>query len=182
MALEVPAPVREKLSALVSSLRALDSRPQWVRTENLHVTLKFIGEAPEAKLGAIGEALAEINSESAVELTFRGLGFFPNGKRPRVQWAGIEATPNLKQLAYEMELRLEKAGIRREAREFSPHLTLARFEPPGISETLRSAIAARANEQFGSLRTNQFHLIESKLKPAGAEYTALQSFAFASEA
>jgi len=182
VALEVPAHVRENLSKLVKSLRATDARPRWVRTENLHLTLKFIGEIPEAKLGAIREALAEIKSDSAAELRFRGLGFFPNEKRPRVFWAGIEATPNLKVLAAEIESRLEKAGVAREKREFSPHLTLARFEPAGLPEKLRFAIAAHATEEFGSLRTHQFHLIQSKLKPAGAEYTALQSFAFAAEA
>jgi 2'-5' RNA ligase len=182
VALEVPAAVRKKLSGLVQSLRAIDSRPKWVRTDNLHLTLKFIGEVPEAKLATIRNSLAGVRSASAAELTFRGLGFFPDEKRPRVFWAGIEAKPNVRELAAEIEQRLEKQGIPREQRNFSPHLTLARFQPPGLPDKLRSAIAVHASEEFGSMRTNQFHLIESKLKPAGAEYTTLQSFPFAGEA
>jgi 2'-5' RNA ligase len=181
-ALEVPADIRTNLEKLVNSLREIDSRPKWVRMVNLHVTLKFIGEVPEAKLDAIRAALAEVKSASAVELTFRGLGFFPNEQRPRVFWAGIDASPNLKEIGKEIEAVLEKAGIPRESREFSPHLTLARFEPGRVSEELRAAIENRAKEQFGQFRINRFQLMESKLKPAGAEHTALQSFAFDSEA
>jgi RNA 2',3'-cyclic 3'-phosphodiesterase len=181
-ALETPAEIREKLSELVKALRAVDTRPKWVRMQNLHVTLKFIGEVPEAKLGEIREALAEVKMDQAVEFTFRGLGFFPQEKSPRVLWVGIIASPNLQDLAKEIELRLEKVKVPRDTREFSPHLTLARFEAEGLSEKLRSAIAAHAREEFGSHRTNQFHLVESKLNPAGAEYTALESFTFAAEA
>jgi 2'-5' RNA ligase len=150
-----------------------------VRPENLHVTLKFIGEVPEAKLNAIRNALAGVRSDESVRIDFRGLGFFPNEKHPRVFWAGIEASPNLKILAAGIEQATGKLGIPREKRAFSPHLTLARFEPPRLAEQLRAAIQEHAGRDFGSLRTSQFHLIESKLKPSGAEYTTVKSFPFA---
>ena len=82
-------------------------------------------------------------------------------------------------LAADIETAMEKVGIPREKRVFSPHLTLARFEPPKLSERLRSAMQECAAREFGSLRTHQFHLIQSKLKPSGAEYTTLESFPFA---
>jgi 2'-5' RNA ligase len=178
VALEIPSAVRENLAALLKSLRAASPQTRWVRPENLHVTLKFIGEAREAKLAAIRSALAGARSDQPVTLDFRGLGFFPNDKHPRVFWAGIEASPNLKTLAADIDRAAEKLGIAREQRPFSPHLTLARFEPPGLPEKLRSAIQENAARNFGTLRTTQFHLIESKLKPSGAEYTTLESFAF----
>jgi 2'-5' RNA ligase len=102
-----------------------------VRPENLHVTLKFIGEVPETKLAAIRNALAGVRPDQSVTLDFRGLDFFPNDKHPRVFWAGIEASPNLKTLAADVDRATEKLGIPREQRPFTPHLTLARFEPPG---------------------------------------------------
>jgi 2'-5' RNA ligase len=114
-----------------------------------------------------------------VTLELRGLGFFPNEKRPRVLWAGINASTNLAMLAADIDRATEKLGIPREQRPFSPHLTLARFEPPGLPEKLRSAIQENTAREFGTLRTGQFHLIESKLKPSGAEYTTLESFTFA---
>jgi RNA 2',3'-cyclic 3'-phosphodiesterase len=179
VALEIPSAVRKNLAALLESLRAVSPQTRWVRPENLHVTLKFMGEVPETKLAATRSALAGVRSDQPVTLDFCGLGFFPNEKRPRVFWAGIEASPNLKTLAADIESVVEKLGIPREQWPFSPHLTLARFEPPGLPEKLRSAIQENAAREFGSLRTNQYHLIESKLKPSGAEYTTLESFPFA---
>ena len=179
VALEIPSTVRENLADLLGSLRAVSPQTRWVHPENLHVTLKFIGEVPEAKFSAIRSALAGVRSDQPVTLDFRGLGFFPNEKHPRVFWAGTEASPNLKILAAEIEKAVEKLGISREQRPFSPHLTLARFEPPRLPEKLRAAIQEHAARDFGCLRTNQFHLIESKLKPSGAEYTTVESFSFA---
>ncbi len=181
VALEIPAAVRENLAALLKSFRAISPQPRWVRAESLHVTLKFIGEMPETKLQAIRNVLAGVRSDQAVTLNFRELGFFPNEKHPRVFWAGIEASPNLKGLAGDIEGALEKLGVAREKRPFSPHLTLARFPPPGLPEKLRAAIQENAARDFGSLRTHEFHLIESKLKPTGAEYTTLARFPFAME-
>jgi RNA 2',3'-cyclic 3'-phosphodiesterase len=178
IALEIPTAVRENLVALIKTLKEISSELRWVRLENLHVTLKFIGEAAPEKLGGIREALGAVRAEGPVTLDFRGLGFFPNGKHPRVLWAGIEASPNLKTLVSDIEQALEKLGFPREQRPFEPHLTLARIESRGLSEKLRAAIAENAARDFGSFATNQFHLIESKLKSNGAEHTTLQSFPF----
>jgi 2'-5' RNA ligase len=179
VALEIPSVVRENLAALLESLRAVSPQTRWVRPENLHVTLKFIGEVPETKLAGIRGTLAGVCSEQPVALDFRGLGFFPNEKHPRVSWAGIVASANLKTLAADIDGATEKLGIPPEQRPFSPHLTLARFEPPHLPEKLRAAIQENAGRDFGSLRTCRFHLIESKLKPSGAEYTTVESFPFA---
>jgi 2'-5' RNA ligase len=179
VALEVPAAVRENVASLLQTLRAVSLQTRWVRPENLHVTLKFIGEVPQTKLAGIREALAGVRSEQSVTLDFRGLGFFPNEKRPRVFWAGIAASPNLRTLAADIDGATEKLGIPREQHPFSPHLTLARFEPPRLPEKLRAAIQENAERDFGSLHSGKFHLIESKLKPSGAEYTTVESFLFA---
>jgi 2'-5' RNA ligase len=178
VALEIPSAVRDNLAALLKELRAIAPQVKWVRAENLHVTLKFIGEVAPAKLEGIRKALATVRSEQAVTLDFRDLGFFPNEKRPRVFWAGIECSPNLKTIASDIEQAMEKLGIPREQRPFSPHLTLARFPLPGLPEKPRSAIQENVAREFGTLHTNEFHLIESKLKPSGAEYTTLESFRF----
>ena len=187
VALQIPASVRENLAALIEQLRETasrvsDRRPRWVRAENLHVTLKFIGEAAPEKLQGIRGSLAAVRSDSPVDMTFRGLGFFPNEKRPKVFWAGIQAIGNLATLAFEIDSAISAHGIPRETRPFAPHLTLARFEPPGLHESLGRAIQTAQSREFGSVQTREFHLIESKTKPSGAEYTVLQSFTFAAEA
>lgn len=182
VALEIPSAVRQNLAALVAAMRAITKEPRWARPENLHVTLKFLGEVADVQVDAVRSALGGIHSIKAVALEFRGMGFFPNEKHPRVFWAGMEASPNLKTLAGDIEGAMEKFGIPREKREFSPHLTLARFERPRLPEALRKLIAENQERDFGSLRTNEFHLIQSKLKPAGAEYTTVATFQFAPNA
>ncbi len=179
VALEIPAAVRDNLATLIKDLRNLDPKSRLVRPENLHMTLKFIGEAPPDKLEAMRSALGGVRAERAVEMDFRGLGFFPNEKHPRVLWANVEATAHLKSLAADIDRALELLGVAREQRPFTPHLTLARFPSPRISEKLRNAIRQNIAREFGSLRTSEFHLIESKLKPSGAEYTRLASISFA---
>ena len=187
VALEIPSAVRDNFAALIEDLRKSDAPsskrgPRWVRPENLHVTLKFIGHVDAAKLNSIHAALAQVRSECPVSIEFRGLGFFSGEKRPRVLWVGAKSSPNLAALAADIDKRLEPLGIPRETREFTPHLTLARFDPPGISEKLRAAVKKNLDREFGKLRTSEFHLVESKTKPSGAEYTTLQSFRFAAEA
>ncbi len=171
----------------MNALRTMDAessgkKPRWTRPENLHVTLKFIGNVVPEQLDAILAALASVRSERPVELHFRGLGFFPDAKRPRVVWAGVAGSQNLAAIAADIDRGLAELGVPREQRAFIPHLTLARCEPGGIPSRSRAAIEKDAAIDFGELRTNKFHLIESKLKPSGAEYTTLQSFVFAAEA
>ena len=184
VALEIPAKVRDEFAALINELRAADSsfsknRARWVRPENLHVTLKFIGHVDTGKLDGIRAALAEVRFDDPVEMRFRGLGFFPNAKRPRVFWAGMEASPNMAPLAAEIDTRLKKLGITSEAREYAPHLTLARFDPPGISDGLSEIAQQNVAREFGAARTGEFHLFESKTRASGAEYVRLSSFPFA---
>jgi 2'-5' RNA ligase len=178
VALQIPPAVRKNLVEFLAELRAISSQPRWVRAENLHVTLKFIGEVQAEKLNVIRAALSTVHSGQSVTLDFQGVGFFPNEKRPRVFWASIEASANLSQLASDIDRAMEKLGIAPENRPFSAHLTLARFEPPGLPEKLRAYIQENAQRKFGSVAAKEFYLIESKLKPSGAEYTTLETFPF----
>ena len=187
VAVEVPAAIRDDLATLLTELHALESRSsasklRWVRPENLHVTLRFIGSVPPEKLDVICAELSRVRSDRPVELRFRGLGFFPSAKRPRVLWAGMVASPNLAAIAGDIDKRLAKLEIPAEERAFTPHLTLARFESHKLPEKLRLAIQEYQARDFGLLQTREFHLIESKTKPSGAEYTTLHSFRFAVEA
>src|SRR5258708_11918122 len=175
----MPGGLRHNPAMLIKGLRNVGPKARWVRPQNLHVTLKFTGEAPPGKLDGMGSAVGGVRAERAVEMDFRGLGFFPNEKHPRVLWANVEASSYLKSLAADIDHALEALGVPREQRPFTPHLTLARFPSPRIPEKLRDAIQQNIAREFGSLRTSEFHLIESKLKPSGAEYTRLASFSFA---
>ena len=152
-----------------------------MRFENLHVTLKFIGHTDPANLDSICAALTKVHSPQEVRLQFRNIGFFPNAKRPRVIFGGMESSENFAPLAHAVDQQIATLGFPAEERAFTPHLTLARLDPPGISADLRTAIEKHATRDFGVLHTSEFQLIESKLKPSGAEYTTLQSFSFMSK-
>lgn len=181
VAIEIPSEIRRALAAFLKELRGIAPQAKWVSAENIHITLKFLGETDAAKVSAIETVLRGIRSAQPVTLELRGLGYFPNEKRPRVFWAGMEASANLKTLADEIDRGLRTLGFPPEDRPFAPHLTLARFQPPGLPAKLGPAVAENSCRSFGSMAAREFHLIESKLKPARAEYTTLQSFAFVAE-
>lgn len=181
VAIEIPTEIRKALAVFLRELRGIAPQAKWVRAENLHVTLKFLGETEPTRVRAIEKALGSIRSGQPVTLEFRGLGYFPNEKRPRVFWAGMETSGNLKTLAEEIDQGLHKLGFPLEDRPLTPHLTLARFDPPGLPAKLGFVVAENSSRSFGALSADQFHLIESKLKPTGAEYTTVQSFAFVAE-
>lgn len=181
IAIEVSDDIRRRLKSLLDELRGIAPQVKWVRAANLHVTLKFLGNTDAAKIAAISTALQSIRSPQPVSLEFRGLGFFPNERRPRVFWAGMTSFPNLPVLAADIDRAVHQFGVPLEERPFTPHLTLARFDPPGLPPKLAAVLKQHSSENFGSLLTREFHLIESKLKSTGAEYTTIQSFRFVAE-
>jgi RNA 2',3'-cyclic 3'-phosphodiesterase len=181
VALSISASVRENLSSLLDELRRADSRPRWVNPTNLHVTLKFIGHVPDENLSNINSALCKVRGPAALTLHFRGVGFFPDERRPTVVWVGVQAPAELAALAACIDESLAGWGIQRETRPFSPHLALARFKETRLTEALRALLQRSNNRSFGEQLSTEFHLMESKPKPTGAEYTTLRSFPFALE-
>jgi 2'-5' RNA ligase len=180
VALQIPDDIRAAFGFLIEELRMVQPQAKWVRAENLHLTLKFLGNTEPERLQAAQTALSSVYSDKSVQLEFRGLGFFPNEKKSRIFWAGLEASSNLAALAARIDQAMHGLDFPLERRPFIPHLTLARFEPPGASPKLLNVVRLRMLDSFGSLTATEFHLIESKLKPAGAEYTTVQTVRFAS--
>ncbi|HLJ23559.1 MAG TPA: RNA 2',3'-cyclic phosphodiesterase [Candidatus Acidoferrales bacterium] len=178
VALDIPEDVRKSLAALVARLRVVCPEARWVRMEGVHVTLKFIGETAADRLSAIGAALASLPPRAPIPIKFHGTGFFPNARRPRVLWTGVESGPELAALADDVESVLAALGIPREERAFSPHLTLARLDDPRGLDALRAAIEQAGPMKFGSATAQNFHLYQSILKRGGAEYTRLATYSF----
>jgi 2'-5' RNA ligase len=176
VALDIPEEVRTALGALIEKLGPACRNARWVRVESAHITLKFIGEATAEKADDIKTALAAVPLTSPIKISFHGLGFFPNERRPRVFWAGMEAGDGLGALAAAVETALEPLGIAREQRAFSPHLTLARFDSPSDLQRLHGTIAAAGPLEFGATIAKEFHLYQSVLKRGGAEYTRLATW------
>jgi 2'-5' RNA ligase len=178
VAFDLPSAVRNALATLAQRLKSECRAARWVRSESMHVTLKFLGETDPQKLPEIRAALAPIRSAQPVAMDFRVLGFFPNEFKPRVLWCGVQATANLAELARAVAEALEPLGFARETRTFSPHLTLARLEPDDALENLVRAADALKSYDFGATRESEFHLFASVLKPSGAQYSKLAAFRF----
>ena len=178
IALEIPAAVRETLGKITTPLKSESPGARWSLPESMHVTLKFLGETNAQQLEAVRAALPKIASPQAVTLNFRGIGFFPDEKRPRVMWCGVESSPNLFDLAARIENSLASFGFKPEARAYVPHITLARLNSARHLEKLVGAAAPLKSYDFGAARESEFHLFESVLKPVGSEYKKLATFPF----
>ncbi len=180
VALELPASVRAALGDIAARLRpSAGPNVRWTDPKGIHLTLKFIGELPAAQLERVRGALASVRGAQPIEAAFRGLGWFPNARRPRVFWAGVEAGAQLPALAASVESALEPLGIPREPREFHPHLTLARIKSDGGLEGLKREAERLGAPEFGRAAYTEFDLMQSTLNPKGAIYTRIERFPFA---
>ncbi len=166
VAIDLPDAAKDQ----ILSLRERDLPPgRWPRREALHLTLHFIGDVPEAVARAYQRALGDVDTAS-FDLRIQGLGQFPINDRPRVIWAGVQNTPQLRALHEAVGAALEREGFRRERRRFQPHITLMRFRKP-----IRRGLASRwlnAHVDFiiEPFRVEHFTLYESDLQPSGAIY------------
>ena len=164
----------EALRSLLKRLKPL-AKLSWSRAENLHVTTKFIGEWPEERLDEMKRALVATPASGPIEIAVRGLGWFPNERRPRVFWAGIDGGEPLQSLAHATEQAVAQLGVPVEERPYSPHLTLARIKEAVPLEALRKALQAMPSEcgfDFGTFRASSFFLYLS----ANGRYTQLARF------
>jgi 2'-5' RNA ligase len=178
VALDVPEQTRHALDELIPRFAAACRGARWVRADNVHVTLKFIGHFDDTKLDEVKSKLAEITLPSSIEIAFREFGFFPNDRHPRVFWVGMQAGPALADLAAQIDGKLQPLGVPHEERGFRPHLTLARFNSTLGLPKLKQMIAGLPSQEFGTTVAREFYLYQSVLKRSGAEYTRLASFAF----
>jgi 2'-5' RNA ligase len=173
--IEIPDEIKNRLELLMQHLRP-KANVKWSPVYNLHITTKFIGEWPSSRLEELNGTLRGIKPAGPIEVEICGLGWFPTPHSPRVFWAGIKAGKELEQLAGATESALERVGITREDRAFSPHLTLARIRRPAPLAPLRQAVANLESTDFGRFTATQFHLYLSEPGASGSVYTNLQSF------
>ena len=189
VALDIDDAVRVRLARFLEGVREFAPDARWVRPESLHVTLKFIGEKADGDAEQIKQALAAIDADS-FELNFRGYGFFPSARAPRVFWIGSEGGPKLTSLAATVDKTLAQLGIRKEEHAFNAHLTLARGgrgsgaphkqngDAPNRSfQSLQEKLAALPEPEFGTRTAREFFLYQSQLSPGGSKYTKLAAFA-----
>ena len=182
--------VRARIERFLEGVEGFAPDARWMRPESLHITLKFIGEQPPERVEGMTERLRRVES-GAFEIRVGGYGFFPTAKAPRVFWIGIDAGPQLAELAESIDIATAELGIPREDRPFSPHLTLARAGagrssgspkqqksngPKAKFAVLEKRLAVLGDLDFGKMTAREFILYQSQLSPRGSKYTKLQRF------
>jgi 2'-5' RNA ligase len=176
VAIELPESLRRALAREQSRFRAVCPDARWTRPEGIHLTLKFLGEISEAQVDEVKKALQRIGQFEKFTVRAQGFGFFPDARRPRVFWAGLDAPPDLGRLAAQVERAMAPLGFPAENRAFRPHLTLARFRIPRPQPRLQALVAEQDDTILGSVEVSDFFLWESKLSPQGAEYRKVARF------
>jgi RNA 2',3'-cyclic 3'-phosphodiesterase len=176
IAIDLPKDIRGELARWQRTIAAVCPDARWTRAEGVHLTLKFLGEISPAQVKQVTDALAGLGAVEPFSVEVRGFGFFPDARRPRVFWAGVRAPDALAALARRVEEAMEKLGFPREQREYSPHLTLARFKVPRPQPELAAAVEKQKELSLGSFEACEFFLFESKLTPRGAEYCKVAQF------
>lgn len=184
IAINPPEAVRRLIHDGTASLRDAGLPARWVDTDQIHLTLKFLGEVREQRLPSLEEALREAASGSSpFELGLRGIGAFPSLRRPRVIWLGVEATLPLRALKHDIEHAYAQLGIARESRAFHPHFTLGRARDRAQAGELRALERlAGAVEVRGGFEVEAVDLVRSRLGPGGARYSVEASARFESDA
>jgi RNA 2',3'-cyclic 3'-phosphodiesterase len=173
VAVDVPDELCDAIERdVVEPMRSLPGA-RWTRPEGRHLTLKFLGNVADERVGEMETALASVAPKhESFEASFEELGGFPNLRRPRVLWLGIgEGAEVMARLASDIESAFEPLGFAPEGRPFSPHFTLARFPKPRVIDEIPSVVAPR--DRFV---VDEVVLFRSQLHPKGARYTALERF------
>ena len=184
---ELDGGLRGELDRITTALRQAPVKASWVKRENLHVTLKFLGEVAESLVPDLEEAarraLRESEIDSRIEWTLDLLGVFPSLERPRVVWAGSSQEPEaLARLAARLEQALESLGFEPERRSGVTHITLGRVKErapsPNVSELTR---ALKEHPEFRyEARVDGLTLMRSELTPQGSIYTPVFRLPFSS--
>jgi 2'-5' RNA ligase len=174
IAIELSEKVKSALTELQRELKQCKADIRWVKPDNIHLTLKFLGDTDEKITGNIVEEIkAACIGYKEFALEIKGVGVFPDMRAPKVLWVGISDNDFLTGLQKSIEDGLAKLGFSPEKRRFRPHLTLGRFKSSLGKEGLYDKIEVDKNISLGSIEVKSIFLIKSELTPSGAEYTKI---------
>jgi 2'-5' RNA ligase len=182
IAVDIEPQVIENICRAIGELKALIPGIRWASPKNFHLTIKFLGNIQEACVQDIAAALADkICPFPRLSINAKGLGVFPDLRRPRILWVGL-AGNELTTLAARVESALQPLGFALELRSFTPHLTIGRWrQDDRPAKTLGEALASWRNCEFGDSVVDKIILYQSVLKPEGATYQTLRVVALAGE-
>ena len=186
IAVEIPAEIQTANAQATAPLKNTLPKPliRWVAPQNVHLTLKFLGDVSPANLEQLAGTLkVEAASHEMFSMSVGGLGAFPNPRRARVIWIGLDAPPALAALQRGVDAAAAQLGYPREERPFSPHLTIGRVTQtasPSDVQLLRSALESAQVDILGNVRVAAIHIFKSDLRSGGSVYTRLYSLSMRS--
>jgi len=177
IAVALPPSIVDYINNIKETLYPYRFKIRWVKPENIHLTLKFLGDINAADIEAAGAAMDRAVEETApITLSVRGAGVFPGIKRPRVVWLGMGGqVPLLIALQKVLDENLAAAGFEKEKRPFKAHLTLGRVKGAIDAAMLGKALSEMMNFESTPFVVDRIFLIKSELKPSGPVYTKLIS-------
>jgi 2'-5' RNA ligase len=179
LAFELPPSIKKHLWEISGELQQSHLPVRWVKKENIHLTIIFLGSVNEDTIHAIGERASAVAQRfSVIKIGLNGVGVFPNWRRPRVLWIGIEGdTETLSHLRDELQRELSPLGFTPEDRPFRPHLTLGRFKGPLQRDDELKWILDRFHDISTTLEClNELILFKSDLKPSGPVYARMAAW------
>ena len=180
IAIDIPPEIKQAISSQTASLRKESGRVvRWVNVENIHLTLKFLGEISASSLELLTQAIqSECAQTAPFTVSAENLGCFPNLRRPRVLWIGLVVPPGLNRLQRQVEASTARLGYAPEDKPFAPHLTIGRVREQAAPEeiqALRRLLEQTTIASLGTFTVKEVHLYKSDLKPDGPIYTRLAS-------
>ena len=182
LAIRLPEPIRKDLESIQERLKETDAPVKWVTPDNVHLTLKFLGNIESKDVEKIHDIVSKIvTKETHLILRGEGVGAFPHIKSPRVIWVGISGEiDRLKDIHIRMEEELETIGFRPEERSFSPHLTIGRVKT-GVHKALLDRLIALKDYRSQPFKAGEIILFKSDLRPYGPIHTPLKTIPLGGE-
>lgn len=176
ISIEIPRPIREQMVRALEPLKSVRGKFNWSSTNNLHITLKFLGDCTRGRLELISKRLADIAARHRpFEMTFGGVGVFPSHAAPRIIWLGVkDGVEQLLKLSKDVTDSMEEIGFKKESRPFRPHITLARIKYLSSRDALKASIEALPQVHIDGMTADHIFLMRSQLRTKGAIYTVIE--------
>ena len=175
IAIEIPDEIKREMAKVQEKLKRANVDASWTRPEGIHLTLKFLGEVPEAKVSGIMDSLVRaVGDAKKFRLETAGAGAFPNAKNARVVWHGLSGElDRLSALQASVEDAMAEIGFEREDRRFSPHLTLARIKFIRSRDAWQNALDEIKDVRLPGFEVGAISLMKSELRREGAVYAEM---------
>ena len=177
IAIALDSAIRKKLTAVQSALQKLQPDMKLVEPDNIHLTLRFLGEVAEEQLPQLTQAIAVVENYPAFELDLKGIGAFPVERHPKVVWVrGVDSSNTLDQMYDALEKGLVNIDFQPDDHKFSAHITLGRNKSPKYNDEFRNLMNKYAGEDFGRQAVSKVSLLQSTLTSEGPIYTNIRDF------